>query len=384
MGCARCASAPGTATARRAITRAATCASASPSSAPRDWSSTACCWRGGPTSSSPPSVDSSPAGRRGRTGRWWKRSCGAGRATISVPGWSSCPQSKAGCQGQASARQATCRRSALPQHRLQLDLAVRGGAGAGVHATALGRIPRLVVGVERTHSLERRTAARSLPRDLDEAPAGIDAVTDLGGAGRRADAIVGPGLEACLDVGMAAGGQQHDVRRAVQVIVTHQAAQFGAVEPGHVPVDHGEGMETLELLLQEHAPRLAVVDWDMPGLDGPELCRLVRDYHLDGPPYIVLLAAGRHPDIEAGFEAGANDCIRTPARAAEIRDRVDAGWRFVQVPWERARRGATLEAVRSLDTDDEAWDPAESRGVHAGAGAPTHRKVELQAVLRGR
>ena len=143
------------------------------------------------------------------------------------------------------ARQATCRRSALPQHRLQLDLAVRGGAGAGVHATALGRIPRLVVGVERTHGLERRTAARSLPRDLDEAPAGVDAVTDLGGAGRRADAIVGPGLEACLDVGMAAGGQQHDVRRAVQVIVTHQAAQFGAVEPGHVPVDHGEARRVL-------------------------------------------------------------------------------------------------------------------------------------------
>src|SRR5665647_3018602 len=106
-------------------------------------------------------------------------------------------------------------------------------------------------------------------------------------------------------------------------------------------IESGEGMEALELLLQEHAPRLAVVDWDMPGLDGPELCRLVRDYHLDGPPYIVLLAAGRHPDIEAGFEAGANDCIRTPARAAEIRDRVDAGWRFVQVPWERAsHRGA--------------------------------------------
>ena len=149
-------------------------------------------------------------------------------------------------------------------------------------------------------------------------------------------------------------------------------------------IESGEGMEALELLLQEHAPRLAVVDWDMPGLDGPELCRQVRDYHLDGPPYIVLLAAGRHPDIEAGFEAGANDCIRTPARAAEIRDRVDAGWRFVQVPWERARRGATLKAVRSLDTDDEAWDPAESRGVHAGAGAPTHRKVELQAVLSER
>lgn len=146
-------------------------------------------------------------------------------------------------------------------------------------------------------------------------------------------------------------------------------------------IESAEGMGALKLLLEEPALRLAVVDWDLPGLDGPELCRLVRDYHLNGPPYIVLLAGGRHPDIEAGLEAGANDCIRIPARAAEIRERVDAGWRLVQVPWERAARGATLEAVRSPDADDEQCDAPEGHGVHTGAGAPTHRTAELQAVL---
>lgn len=148
-------------------------------------------------------------------------------------------------------------------------------------------------------------------------------------------------------------------------------------------IEFGDGTESVELLLQDDAPRLAVVDWDLPGVDGPELCRLVRDFHHDGPPYIVLLAAGRHADIEAGLEAGANDCIRTPARAAEIRERVDAGRRFVEVPWERAARGATLEAVRSRDTDDEAWDLLEIRDEHTGdgAGALTHPKAELQAVL---
>jgi CheY-like chemotaxis protein len=145
-------------------------------------------------------------------------------------------------------------------------------------------------------------------------------------------------------------------------------------------IESGDGTEALELLFQDDAPRLAVVDWDMPGLDGLELCRLVRDFRLGGPPYIVLLAAGRHPDIEEALEAGANDCVRTPAGAAEIRERVDAGRRFVEVPWERAARGASLEAVRSPDSDVEAWDLPETRGAPAAAGGRAHHGVELQAV----
>jgi CheY-like chemotaxis protein len=152
-------------------------------------------------------------------------------------------------------------------------------------------------------------------------------------------------------------------------------------------IESGEGTEALELLLADDAPRLAVVDWDMPGLEGPELCRLVRDFHLGGPPYIVLLAAGRHPAIEEGLEAGANDCIRTPASAAEIGERVVAGRRFVEVPWERAARGASLAAVRSPDVDVEAWEQA-SRGVHLEAvhspdvDVEALDSIELQAVLR--
>jgi DNA-binding response OmpR family regulator len=148
-------------------------------------------------------------------------------------------------------------------------------------------------------------------------------------------------------------------------------------------VESGAGEEALELLLKDDAPRLAVVDWDLPGLDGLELCRLVRDFHLGGPPYVVLLAAASHADIALGLEAGANDCIRTPAPAAEIRERVDAGRRFIEVPWEQAKRGATLEAVRTHELDDADWDRlegCESRG----AGDSPQRKPELQAVLRER
>ena len=149
-------------------------------------------------------------------------------------------------------------------------------------------------------------------------------------------------------------------------------------------IESGDGEAALELLLDEDAPRLAVVDWDLPGLDGPELCRLVRDFHLGGPPYVVLLAESHHADVRPGLEAGANDCIRTPAGAAEIHERVDAGRRFVEVPWGKSGRGSTLVAVRTQEMDDAAWDLLQGCEVRSSSGGPARRAPELQAVLQER
>ncbi len=155
----------------------------------------------------------------------------------------------------------------------------------------------------------------------------------------------------------------------------------------------GDGEEALHLLLNEGAPRLAVVDWDMPGIDGLELCRLVRDFHLDCHPYIVLLASEEHPAIEEGLEAGANDCVRAPAPAAELRERIGAGRRFVELPWGQADRGPALDAVPGPppdDDDDEPWDlfgigigsaEAPSRPADAAGDGRLDRTVRLQAVL---
>lgn len=176
----------------------------------------------------------------------------------------------------------------------------------------------------------------------------------------------------------------------MQLLIAHEDAQVraalaraiaGGSDPDLEVVELREGLDALELLLQEDAPRLAVVDWDMPGLEGPELCRIVRHFNLGGPPYIVLLASQHHPDVEEGLAAGANDCIRTPAGADEIRERVQAGMSFVEVPWERAARGASLDAVRTNDDEDPLWNAAEDRGGGSGSQIPTQHKVELEAVL---
>lgn len=131
----------------------------------------------------------------------------------------------------------------------------------------------------------------------------------------------------------------------------------------------GEGAETLEILLRRDSPALALVDWDLPGLDGPELCRLVRAYQEAGPPYIILLARSGH-DIADGLEAGANDCVRTPANAAELRARANVGCRFAALPWDEVCRAPELTAQRTpngYDAGDEV--------------VPAGQKFELESVL---
>jgi len=150
-------------------------------------------------------------------------------------------------------------------------------------------------------------------------------------------------------------------------------------------VESGEGAETLEILLAADSPVVAVVDWDLPGCEGPELCRLVRAYRKAGPPYIILLA---RPEcrLAEGLEAGADDCVRTPVNADELRARINVGRRFAALPWDRvlratrgeARRPAVREASPAPELD--ALRSPEEKGRDGEFGA----KRELESILVAR
>lgn len=141
-------------------------------------------------------------------------------------------------------------------------------------------------------------------------------------------------------------------------------------------MESADGRETLELLLAADFPIVAIVDWNLLGCDGPELCRLVRAYRHAGPPYVILLARSHHILAE-GLEAGADDCVRTPANADELRARIKVGRCFAALPWERViqaaagdPRGVTehvlhavpeLDAVRSSQDGELDGDESEAR-----------------------
>ena len=52
-----------------------------------------------------------------------------------------------------------------------------------------------------------------------------------------------------------------------------------------------DGQQALQILSASDAPRLVLLDWEMPGLDGLEVCRRVRENQDEDPPYILLLTA---------------------------------------------------------------------------------------------
>jgi len=110
-------------------------------------------------------------------------------------------------------------------------------------------------------------------------------------------------------------------------------------------IEARDGKEALRILLDSSTPTIAVVNWDLPEVDGPELCRLVRAYHEAGPPYIILLARSDYR-LAVGLEAGADDCVHTPAQGDELRARVNVGRRFASLPWDRVMRTAQSDADR--------------------------------------
>ncbi|HEY9172053.1 MAG TPA: response regulator [Verrucomicrobiae bacterium] len=89
---------------------------------------------------------------------------------------------------------------------------------------------------------------------------------------------------------------------------------------------------------------LAVLDWIMPGLNGPDLCRQLKQRDGTGLPYIILLTAkGERQDIVAGLDAGADDFIVKPYDPQELRARVGVGQRMVNLRSELIALNQDLE-----------------------------------------
>jgi DNA-binding response OmpR family regulator len=89
---------------------------------------------------------------------------------------------------------------------------------------------------------------------------------------------------------------------------------------GYEVVVTKDGNEAWEALQAEDAPRLAILDWMMPGMDGVEVCRKVRQLDVSNPTYIILLTIrSSKKDIVAGLEAGADDYIGKPYETDELR-----------------------------------------------------------------
>jgi two-component system, cell cycle response regulator len=111
-----------------------------------------------------------------------------------------------------------------------------------------------------------------------------------------------------------------------------------------------DGEEAWQVLSGASAPRLAILDWMMPGLDGLEVCRRIRAADSPHPPYLVLLTArGSKEDIVAGLEAGADDHVGKPFDRDELRARLHVGQRFTELNEKLMQTQRTLEKQANTD-----------------------------------
>jgi len=103
------------------------------------------------------------------------------------------------------------------------------------------------------------------------------------------------------------------------------------------------GTEALDLLDQIDAPRLAVLDWMMPGLEGVQVCRKIRERKDRPYVYILLLSArAQKEDLLLGLESGADDYLTKPFDAPELRARLHVGQRILQLQDGLMAAGAEL------------------------------------------
>jgi DNA-binding response OmpR family regulator len=101
---------------------------------------------------------------------------------------------------------------------------------------------------------------------------------------------------------------------------------------GYDVIVAADGTEAWSVLSSKNPPSLAVLDWMMPGMTGPELCRLVRQRASEPYTYILLLTSrNEKDDVIEGMDSGADDYITKPFDKHELKVRLRAGTRIVDL-----------------------------------------------------
>jgi diguanylate cyclase (GGDEF)-like protein len=101
---------------------------------------------------------------------------------------------------------------------------------------------------------------------------------------------------------------------------------------GYEVVTASNGREAANILSSPDGPRLSLIDWMMPELDGPGLCREVRSRNSGSYTYILLLTSKHSSlDVVNGLKAGADDYLTKPCHPAELEARLNTGRRILEL-----------------------------------------------------
>jgi two-component system cell cycle response regulator len=119
---------------------------------------------------------------------------------------------------------------------------------------------------------------------------------------------------------------------------------------GYDVVVANDGSQAWKELQKEDPPKLAILDWEMPGMTGPQVCRRVREIREKQYTYLLLLTSRNlKEDMVEGMESGADDYITKPFDQHELKARLRAGTRILDLQSELV---LAKEALRDQATKD--------------------------------
>jgi diguanylate cyclase (GGDEF)-like protein len=120
-----------------------------------------------------------------------------------------------------------------------------------------------------------------------------------------------------------------------------------------------DGLEAWNVLDGPECPPLAILDWMMPEIDGVELCRRLRERNKEPYVYVLLLTAkARKEDLVEGIDAGADDYLVKPFNKEELRTRLRAGVRIVELQNQLIKARDELRFQATHDPLTGVWNRA--------------------------
>jgi len=142
----------------------------------------------------------------------------------------------------------------------------------------------------------------------------------------------------------------HTAETPIRVLVaedddkTRSALVFLLQRHGYEVSVASDGQAAFEKLMVLNPPQIALLDWEMPLLDGLHVCRAVRSLPESRYTYIVMVTARDDPqDVLAAFAAGVDDFLAKPADSAQLLARLRCGERVLGLEQRYAERVAELE-----------------------------------------
>jgi DNA-binding response OmpR family regulator/anti-sigma regulatory factor (Ser/Thr protein kinase) len=189
-------------------------------------------------------------------------------------------------------------------------------------------------------------------------------------------------------------------RTRLKILIADDNPVFGLVLKnqitgwGYEVVSCEDGAEALRILLADDGPRLALLDWMMPNMDGGTVCRNLREQESESYTYVIILTSkDEKEDLLAGFETGADDYITKPFDFRELRARLRVGKRIIGLQSQLHAAKARQEAInQELRLEIEQRERAERLLVQSerlaalaelASGVAHHFNNMLQVIMGG-